>query len=503
MFQKIYQKYRTISVNAIASFLQVIVVGIVYFFLYKYLLNHLGAKELGLWSLIVASTSVANIGSMGIGGSVVKFVAASDSTKDFRRITAIVHTGLFTVLPIIGSLVIVLYFLLPKLLVSVVSPQLWPLALQLIPICLLNFLLGACAGIFSSTIDGIQFIYIRNFIASALTILYLILVIFLAPVFGLIGVVYAQIAQTSLMILSYLIVVYIKIPGFSIIRLKISRSVFKELFGYGVNFQIMSLSILFFDPITKYFLSKFGGLSIVGYYEMANKLISQLRAMIVSSLQVIVPAIANVYAKGFSNVRGLYVKWFPYLFLGTLILVTYVISLAGYISIIWIGKLERVFVVILVLISFGWLFNIISTLVYFIYLGIGKLRWNVISHIVMALANLLFCYLFGRMFGGYYALLGTVVSLVLGALILLFAFNNEYGIKWKELLTWKSLRFFCLAIAAVGLSYFLFEMVNVVMPLLLLFIINILFISVLFFFSLWKSEFLYLPKGGIAGIKRN
>jgi O-antigen/teichoic acid export membrane protein len=51
---------------------------------------------------------------------------------------------------------------------------------------------------------------------------------------------------------------------------------------------------MLYDPITKALLTKFGGLSLVGYYEMANKLIYQIRSLKVSANQILVPAFADL-----------------------------------------------------------------------------------------------------------------------------------------------------------------------------------------------------------------
>lgn len=481
MLNHIFNRYRRVSINAIASFSQVVIVGVCYFFLYKYLLKTVGSKELGLWSLIIASTSVASMGNLGIGGSVVKFVATADAHKDYKKIGGIFHTSIAIVLPVIGLLCLVLYWILPGILASAVTKDLYPLALRLIPVALLNFFLGACAGIFSSTIDGLQFIYIRNFISCCLVILYLILTFIFVPVWGLMGVVYAQIAQSAFMILAYLAVIYIKVPDFSFFRIQVSRNIFKELFNYGINFQVMSLSILFFDPITKYFLSRFGGLSITGFYEMANKLVSQLRALIVSSLQVIVPAIANVSAKGFADIKSLYLKWFPYLFLASLIMITGIISMANYISVVWIGKLERTFVVILILLSIGWFFNIISSFAYFIDLGIGDLKRNVMAHVIQSVANLALGYLIGRLMGGYYVVLAPALALIIGTFMLLVPFNKQYQIKFKELLDRRMLLFCFISAASIAGSYALYYLGRGVIPFFLLLILNVLFVVLMLF----------------------
>ena len=52
---------KRISINVIFSILQVIIVGLIYLIIYKLLLSKLGVERLGVWSLILATTSVANI----------------------------------------------------------------------------------------------------------------------------------------------------------------------------------------------------------------------------------------------------------------------------------------------------------------------------------------------------------------------------------------------------------------------------------------------------------
>ena len=66
---------RKIIVNAIMAIVQVVAVGIILFVLYKFLLKTIGIEDLGIWSVVLATTSVAGIGNFGLSGSVVKFVA--------------------------------------------------------------------------------------------------------------------------------------------------------------------------------------------------------------------------------------------------------------------------------------------------------------------------------------------------------------------------------------------------------------------------------------------
>jgi hypothetical protein len=52
--------------------------------------------------------------------------------------------------------------------------------------------------------------------------------------------------------------------------------------GVWPNIQAITISQMLYDPITKGLLVKFGGLDLAGYYEMANRLVVQLRGFIVS-----------------------------------------------------------------------------------------------------------------------------------------------------------------------------------------------------------------------------
>jgi|GEM_PF-4686229 len=60
-----YYNKKRIFVNGISSLIQVIITALTYFFLYKYLYKYLGADQLGLWSLILATTSIVSLGGGG------------------------------------------------------------------------------------------------------------------------------------------------------------------------------------------------------------------------------------------------------------------------------------------------------------------------------------------------------------------------------------------------------------------------------------------------------
>lgn len=481
MIGKFLKRYGKISINAFSSLFQVIIVGVSYFFLYKYLLKELGANALGLWSLIIASSSMANMGNLGVGGSIVKFVASSDATKNFKKIASVIHTGLLIVLVTIGLLAIALNFVLPGILSTVISPELFPIALKLIPLTLVSLVLNACANVFIATLEGLQFIFLKNVLTSALTLGYMILVFVLTPRLGLIGVAYAQIIQASLLLILNLIVVLYKVPGFSLARIIVTKDVFNELFGYGMKYQLISICALLFDPVTKYFLTNYAGLSTTGYYEMANKLLTQLIALIVNAFKVLVPVIANKSESQPSDIKKIFINGFPVLFTLTACLITYIISFDSYISVLWIGKWVSTFSSILIIISCGWFFNTIGILIFYINLGTGALKWNVYSQLGLFLSNALLCFLVGKLFGGIYTILGTAFSLLIGAVIIFYSFFRTYHLSVRDVFGKNSLLLVISSVLIMFISNYSFRYFSSTISFWVLLVVNFLFVTLFLF----------------------
>jgi O-antigen/teichoic acid export membrane protein len=476
----VYLKKR-IVINGISSLLQVGITSITYFFLYKYLLNYLGADQLGLWSLIIASTSIASIGSFGVSGSAVKFIAGYTAKKENDKVVEIIYTGSLVTAGFILIFSVIAYGIISMLLKSLVSPATLNTAYLLLPYAFISLITNTIASMFLSTIDGLQLIYVKNIVLSFFSILFLVCAFLFVPHFKILGVAYAQAIQSGGTLIASIILVSYNVSDFSIFRWKFSKSAFKELFSYGMKLQFMSISAMLFDPVTKFFLTKFAGLGIVGFYEMANKLVLQLRSLIITSSQVMVPAIAGLTELGTLNVKKVYKQMFEVMSLSSIILITYISAFATYISIIWIGRPEKDFVISLSLICAGWFFNIISAPAFFINLATGKLKWNLISQLSIGILNCIFCFFLGIAFGKFYIIAGSALALIISALMLIYFFNKDYNIKVGELFD----RYFVTILIAslviiLGTNY-IFYHVNGLVPVYILFACSFLAATVIMF----------------------
>ena len=97
---------RRVFINATMSIVQIILVSGVFFFLYRFLLKTIGVEQLGIWSLVLATTSITQVVNFGLSGSVVKFVAKYAARGEDRNISAVIQTAAISLGLITGFLLL-------------------------------------------------------------------------------------------------------------------------------------------------------------------------------------------------------------------------------------------------------------------------------------------------------------------------------------------------------------------------------------------------------------
>jgi O-antigen/teichoic acid export membrane protein len=425
---------RQIIINAIMSVAQIVVIGGVLFILYKFLLNAIGVEKLGIWSVVLATTSITQISNFGLSGSVVKFVAKYVARCDDKNISGVVQTSALSVAVFGGCVLLICYPIAKFVLGLVIANEYFPVALSVLPYALLALWSMMITSIFQAGLDGFQRIDLRCLLLMVGAVLNLLLCFVFTPIYGLMGVAYARVLVNVIILVSSWFLLKRYLPILPMFPYRWNKSLFREIIGYGINFQVISVISMFYDPITKALLSKYGGLSMVGYYEMASRMVQQFRALIVSANQVLVPAIADLKEKTPEKIQAIYSNSYQLVFYLVLPLYSFVIICAPIISELWIGHYERVFVLFVILLAIGWFLNTLNAPAYFVYLGIGELRWNVISHVTIGLLNISLGFMLGVLFNGIGVVVAWVFSLALGSSIIYLSYHIKYRIPLIELL---------------------------------------------------------------------
>jgi len=420
-----------ISHNITAIVTQVIVSGVVLFILYRYLYNRLGVEQIGVWSLVTSIASISRIGDLGLSAGVVKFVAQALGRRDAKRAADVVQTVALTLGVLMAALLIVGYPLFTLALGYFLPTEGISIAMSILPYALISLWLMVMVSVFSGSLDGCLRMDLRSLLTGSSSVVYLGLVMLLTPKYGLKGVVMAQLIQsTSLMMLLWW-TLRRQLKNLPLIPWHWRFTVLKEMVGYGVNFQIISILSMLFDPVTKALMSKFGGLEALGYYGMANTFILQGRAVIVEASRVMVPTIASLQEHDLTKATQLFITSYR---------ITFYVSVLFYgllgisittISMLWLGQYQAMFIQFSLLLVIGWFVNTLIGPAYFSNLGSGRLRDNVISHAIIGLCSLFVGSALGLMnYGGVGIVIGVITGLIAGSMFLLISHIRRAGLYW-------------------------------------------------------------------------
>lgn len=417
-----------IARNAAASVIQVVVSAIVMFVLYRHIIQTLGAQGLGVWSIVLATASASRVGEFGMGASVTRFVAKYQERVEAKRAGQVVQTAIVSVTVIFGILIVPLYYALGEVLIKIVPLEAIDQALELLPYALLSLLLSSIAGVFQAGLDGCQRYDQRAKLVVIGQVLFFLGVVLLIPQYGLRGVALAQVAQSIFYLIFGWVFMYRTMTGLPFLPYAWKKDIFKEMFLYGAQLQCSSIAMMLFDPLTKVFLSKFGGITSVAYYEMASQFVNKMRTLVVAANQVLIPVAAGLNESDPSMLKKIYYVNIRLIIFLIVPLYALIIAWSPVLSKIWIGQFNKQFVVYVVLLALAWGGSTLNIPAYFINNGTGRVTWNTLSHLLTGVLNVLLGYMLGLFWGPGGVVVGASISLLLGAVVVIYCFHNEQEI---------------------------------------------------------------------------
>ncbi|MCX8523559.1 oligosaccharide flippase family protein [Chryseobacterium formosus] len=422
---------KKLTINAVSAVVQVVFTALLYFFLYKYLLKSIGIEQLGVWSLILSFSSIANLANLGLTSGLVKFVAEYLTENDNTKLGKLIFTSTLSMVVLFVVLSLIILFGAQFFLEYIIDENFLDTALEILPYSLASLCINAVGGVFTSVLEGHQKNYIRNFIYIISGIIMFAATALLTPVYHLKGVAIAQLLQSVFIFVTALVFTIRINPDNKIRYWKWSSQSFKELFNYGYKFQMVSVAQLLCEPTTKVLLSKFGGLAFVGHYEMASKAVNQFRALLVNANQIVIPVIVeNAKIKTEGESQKFYQMMNRVLAIFTLPLSSLLILGIPFISIFWVGSFNIEFAVSMLILSMSSVINILCSPAYFSCLAEGRLTILVFVHSIMAILNLILGYLLGLFFEGYGVAFAWGISVSIASVILIYSYGKKIRLNY-------------------------------------------------------------------------
>lgn len=418
---------RQIFINSIISVIQVVSVGLISFYLYRYIIQHVGIEVFGLWSMVLAFTLLGSIGNFGFGNSILKFTAELSSSSDFSTIKKILNASfIFVALVLLGFcflLNVIGYICLPLF----IEANWVSLSKKLLPLLLASLYFNTLSNTVFAAAEGLNKSYIKSLSSLFASIVYLCLTIILIPKYGILGVAYAQLAQYLLLIALSIAAMYIIIPNYSIFYFDWDKNLMQKVIHYGFNFQFLNILQMLYDPITKIFISKYGNLSLVGYFELASKITQIVRSIVISALQTIIPKLSKLSFEN-KNLTETIKKVFNISYLLAFCTLFIVILSHSAISVIWLKKIDYIFILNNITLGISWFINLLCSPAYFVFTGTGELRPNITSHLIIALLNPILCFILSY-YSPTWIQLGWCIALIIGSIYQMLALNKKYQLK--------------------------------------------------------------------------
>lgn len=421
------------------------VIAISQFVVYRYVYLFCGEKSMGVWALFAAVGAMVQITSFGFAPALVRLVPTQEITRKKRNTSLLLATVNASNLLITFPLTLALYL-----------PAIWYGQSLLSGIDLENFeailpagIIGLCLHNFSSAylflLDGHSLFYKRAIIQIAGNVLFVALVVVGIQFYGLIGVSYAFLAQNTFIAVCSIIVAGKLLPVRHLLPIRFNKWAIRQLFGFSFKMQIISLLVIFFDPLVKYFITNGVGLAATASYEIANKAVVQLRNMLAVSNQTIVPTVVKKNADG--SLHQYYKGVFEANQLVAFSISLLLIGCAPFISFFFTRAINLEVIIAMLIMNVAWYVNMVSVPAYYLFLGINKLNVLIMVHLIIAVIAVICFALFSMKFiPGAYAI-APCTAIVFGAL-----FNISAASRYAKLGIFSNPNWLYLTLLLIALS---------------------------------------------------
>lgn len=426
-------KRRQIVLNAVTTSAQIACNAAILFFLYRFLVRTIGLDSLGIWSLVLATTSVVALANQGFSTSIVKFVAKYASRESSNEVSALVQTAELSLGVALGLILMGLYPAAKWALALVLPHSSVAAAYAILPYAVASLWINVTGSVLQAGLAGHELITECNYVDLGGSALYLVLSFALVPRDGLLGLGYAQLSQAAVCFMALWILLRRRVPLLPMLPRTWDRSLFREMAGYGAHFQLITVSQSIREPVTKALLTKFGGLGMTGLYDLASRLVVTTREILIQANQVLIPTVAGLQESDPAVIPAIYEKSYRLIFYLAVPAFTCIVIASPLVSLVWLGRYESVFIEIVAMLAAAWLVNALSNPAYVVDLATGALRWVTIGCMFTAILNVVLGLVLGKAFGGIAVVVACVSSLILGYAAILVAYHLENRVPFHML----------------------------------------------------------------------
>ncbi len=363
---------------------------------YPVYLHYLGYDKYGIWLVLTAVLSLAQLGNFGIGPAVLKFVAECYERGDVRAIERYVATAMYT-LGISGGAILLLLVGLRAQIISLfkLSGGNAALAIWLIPyvgVLSLYIFIVRTAG---ATLSGLGRLDLANYSNAAGRIIAVtVSTALLYAGYGIESLLIAYFVAECMSHAFYVIMVR------KIVRIgwwhfaDFDKNSLKRMLGLGSALMGGTLLNMLVAPFNKMMISRFLGVGYIPVYEIAYNSAMYIRDLVASGLSALTPEMSKLAGSvnlDVKRIRHIYDKSKELIFFVGIPLFLFIFVLSTPLLKLWLQQkynplLPMAFRIMLI----GSFFSLLGVPAYHTIIGFGRSTTIFITHAILSGTNVLF-----------------------------------------------------------------------------------------------------------------
>lgn len=360
---------------------------------YPIYLRYLGIELYGLWAILAAVINFTAIGNLGIDIAITKYVSEEYGRKNKSGIERYFSTAIISLL--ISSILMCIVLIpsrafiigvlnIPDKYISIANVLFIYIVVLSVSIFFVKVIDGALRGV--GRVDLANYYNLGAKAVSVTTAL-----ILLNFGYGIWSLFWGQVLLYILVGSLAFFTIYKKLGTSFFSISSFDLKCLKKIVGFGGTMTASSLISMFMIPFNKVVISRYIGLVEVSYFEIATKAVSQIKSVFTLGIKAIMPEISRLSVAfkeskiKIDNVLKKAMRLVSYLGIPVFILFFF---LASFLLRLWLSsqytpEIGNAFRIILV----GSAVNLLSVPSFYLFMGIGKVKYCFIAYMVQSVLN--------------------------------------------------------------------------------------------------------------------
>jgi O-antigen/teichoic acid export membrane protein len=410
-----------------------LVVGYLFsFLLAPLMIADLGLDAFGVWAVTGAFAGYAGLLDLGIGRSLIRFIAVYDAARAERRIEECVGLGLIATLLVGVAIAIAAFFLAPF-----VSDQLGVLdsdQMRLVLLCSVAiWTLNGVDGVFNAVGLGLRRMVPPNVsMTIGVTINFAFSVAALLASSSLVLYAAANAAAAVLALVpAFLAMRYVWRAPFLAFP---SRALVKEVLAFSVKDQIGWLADLVNFQTDKMVIALMVGIHAAAVYEIASRVVLAVRTIAVLSVSAMVPtAAARIADEGREVIGEMYRRYTLRASAISFPLFTLTAVAAPFLLIAWLGRAPGNAELLVPFLTLAYFVNMTTGVGTTIAIGAGHPGLASANSVIIAIMNVILTVALAPWLGLWGVVGGTFLAVTVGSLAFNWRFLRLFGLPLHDL----------------------------------------------------------------------